>query len=281
MKKIFIFVIVLATILSACNMPGNATQPTQVSAEVPSVDVPTATQQPSGIPVSFQNVSFVIPEGLASGATSELIPAVDESAGGPWGVAPEYISFTLTDYTGRQDEFFKAVVNIYPAAEYTSVNSWAASSTTRLQALLASPATPLTNDNLSTVPFNGAAAQQYAAKAKFIAFNGGNGVSMISQYAQFPGPILKDNSFYHYEGLTSDGKYLVAVLFPLNLPLQSTVENPNEDGIIHPDDISDTAALTAYYQGITDKLNAASTDSFQPSLTLLDAFIQSIIVTPQ
>jgi len=243
--------------------------------------VPTATQQPSGIPVSFQNVSFVIPEGLASGATSELIPAVDESAGGPWGVAPEYISFTLTDYTGRQDEFFKAVVNIYPAAEYTSVNSWAASSTTRLQALLASPATPLTNDNLSTVPFNGAAAQQYAAKAKFIAFNGGNGVSMISQYAQFPGPILKDNSFYHYEGLTSDGKYLVAVLFPLNLPLQSTVENPNADGIIHPDDISDTAALTAYYQGITDKLNAASADSFQPSLTLLDAFIQSIIVTPQ
>jgi hypothetical protein len=150
-----------------------------------------------------------------------------------------------------------------------------------LQALLASPATPLTNDNLSTVPFNGAAAQQYAAKAQFIPFNGGNGVSMISQYAQFPGPILRDNSFYHYEGLTSDGKYFVAVLFPVTLPLQSTSENPNADGLPnpYPSDITDTAALTAYYQGITDHLTAASADSFQPSLTLLDALIQSITVS--
>jgi hypothetical protein len=280
MKKIFILSIVLMTILSACNMPGAAAQPTEVITEAVSTDVPTA--QPNGIPVSFQNVSFVIPEGLASGAASETVPAVDESVGGPWGVAPQYISFTLTDYTGRQDNFFKAVVNIYPAAEYTAVNPWAESSLTRLQALLASPATPLTNDNLSTVPFNGAAAQQYAAQAKFIPFNGGNGVSMISQYSQFPGPILKDNSFYHYEGLTSDGKYFVAALFPVYLPLQSTAENPNADSLPnpYPSDITDTAALTAYYQGITDTLTAASPDSFQPSLTLVDSLIQSITVSP-
>lgn len=276
MKKLLVLALVATTLLSACNMPGIGVQPTEVS-----VDVPTTQPQSNGVSVSFQNVSFVIPEGLASGATSELIPAVDETVGGPWGVAPEYISFTLTDYSGRQGEFYKAVVNIYPAAEYTAVNSWAASSLTRLQTLLASPATPLTNDNLSTVPFNGAAAQQYAAQAKFIPFNGGNGLSMLSQYAQFPGPILKDNSFYHYEGLTSDGKYFVAVLFPITLPLQSTAENPSADGIIHPSDISDTAALTAYYQSITDKLNAASPDSFQPSLTLLDSLIQSITVSSQ
>jgi len=279
MKKIFILSIVLMTILSACNMPGTAAQPTEVI-EAASTDAPTA--QPSGIPVSFQNVSFVIPVGLASGAASETVPAADESVGGPWGVAPQYISFTLTDYTGRQDNFFKAVVNIYPAAEYTAANPWAESSLTRLQALLASPAIPLTNDNLSTVPFNGAAAQQYAAQAKFIPFNGGNGVSMISQYSQFPGPILKDNSFYHYEGLTSDGKYFVAALFPVYLPLQSTAENPNADSLPnpYPSDITDTAALTAYYQGITDYLTTASPDSFQPSLTLLDSLIQSITVNP-
>lgn len=280
MKKIFILSIILMTILSACNMPGSVVQPTEVSTEAVSTDVPTAP--PNGIPVSFQNVSFVIPEGLASGSASEIIPAADESVGGPRGVAPQYISFVLTDYTGRQHEYFKAVVNIYPAAEYASINPWAESSLTRLQVLLASPATPLTNDNLSTIPFNGAAAQQYAAQAKFIPFNGGNGVSMISQYSQFPGPILKDNSFYHYEGLTSDGKYFVAALFPVYLPLQSTPENPNADGLPnpYPSDITDTAALTAYYQGITDFLTAASPNSFQPSLTLLDSLIQSITVSP-
>lgn len=281
MKKIFALVLVATTLLSACNMPGIAAQPTAASTEAPAVDVPTAAQQSGGIPVSFQNVSFVIPDGLASGATSEIIPAADESTGGPWGAAPQYISFTLTDYTGRKDNSFAAVINIYPVAEYVSANSWAESSFTRLQALLASPAMPLTNDNLPRVPFNGSAEQQYAAQAKFISFNGGNGLSMISQYGQFPGSVTKDNSFYHYEGLTSDGKYFIAALFPVNLPLQSTAENPNADGVTHPEDISDTAALTAYYQGITDILNAANADSFQPSLNSLDALIQSITVNSQ
>lgn len=279
MKKVLVFLLTTTIVLLACNIPAAAAQPTEVSTETAVTDVPTA--RPNGIPVSFQNVSFVIPEGLASGATPELVPAVDETVGGPWGVAPQHISFTLTDYTGRQDKFFKAVVNIYPAAEYTSVNSWAESSLTRLQALLASPATPLTNDNLPTVPFNGAAAQQYAAQAKLISFNSGNGVGMLSQYSQFPGPILMDNSFYHYEGLTSDGKYFIAMLFPVNLPLQSTAENPSADRVPYPSDISDTAGLTAYFQGITDKLNAASPDLFQPSITLLDKLIQSITVSSQ
>jgi len=278
MKKILFLLLMAITILSACNMPG-VVQPAGVSTEAVSVNAPTT--QPSGIPVSFQNVSFIIPEGLADGATSEVVPAADETVGGPWGVAPQYISFTLIGYTGRQDGFFKAVVNVYPAADYASVNSWAASSLTHLQAILASPSMPLTNDNLPTVPFNGAAAQQYAAQAKLIAFNGGNGTGMLSQYAQFPGPILKDNSFYHYEGLTSDGKYLVAMLFPVYLPLQSTSENPSADGVPYPSDLSDTAGLTAYFQGITDKLNVTNPDSFQPSITLIDELIQSTTISSQ
>ncbi len=236
---------------------------------------PTSQPSPSGIPVSFQNVSFVIPEGLASGATSELVPAVDESTGGPWGVSPEYIEFVLVNYS-PQDEFSPPVIRIYPAQEYAASNSWAQSSLEKLQAILANPSMLLTNENLSTIPFNGAAAQQYAAQAKLIAFQSGNGVGMLSQYAQFPGPILKDNSYYHYEGLTSDGKYMVAIMLPVTLPLQATAENPSADGVIYPSDISDVNALSAYFQGVTDLLNAASPDSFQPNLSQIEALIQSI-----
>ncbi|MBN8580086.1 MAG: hypothetical protein J0L96_05390 [Anaerolineae bacterium] len=236
---------------------------------------PSSSPSQNGIPVSFQNVSLVIPEGLASGATSELVPAADDSIGGPWGVAPEYIEFVLVNYSPR-DDFRPPVIHIYPAQEYAAVNSWAQSSIAKLQAILASPSMPLTNDNLSTIPFNGAATQQYAAQAKLIAFQNGNGVGMLSQYAQFPGPILKDNSYYHYEGLTSDGKYMVAIMLPATLPLQATAENPSADGIIYPSDISDVNGLNAYFQGVTDFLNAASPDSFQPNLALLEALIQSI-----
>lgn len=284
MKKFTIAILVILLTLVACNSSNTTPkveQPnveTVVAATLQAVTENAPTPQPSGIPVSFQNVSFVIPQGLANGATGELIPAVTEEDGGPWGVAPEYISFTLTGYTGRDDSYFKATVNVYPMAEYATVNSWAESSITRLQALLASPSGPLTNETLPTIPSNGAAAQQYAAQAKLIGFNGGNGVRLISQYSQFPGPILKDNSLFHYEGITSDGKYLVAVLFPVHLPLQTTAENPSADGIQFPSDPMDSVAITAYYQGMTDLLNAASGDSFQPSLALLDELIQSITI---
>lgn len=285
-KKMIAFFLILMFTALACGgtapLTDQSTIETVVAATLQAVteqaaNNPTATSQPSpsGIPVSFQNVSFVIPEGLASGATSELVPAADESSGGPWGVAPEYIEFVLVDYSPR-DDFRPPVIRIYPAQEYAAVNSWAQSSIAKLQAILASPSIPLTNDNLSTIPFNGAAAQQYAAQAKLIAFNNGNGVGMTSQYAQFPGPILKDGSYYHYEGLTSDGKYMVAIMLPVTLPLQATADNPSADGIIHPNDISDVNALNAYFQGVTDLLNAASPDSFQPNLTQIEALIQSI-----
>lgn len=287
-KKFFLFLSLLVIVSLACGgtAPTSAPDQTQletmvaatlqaVTQEAANNPAPTSEPVANGIPVSFQNVSLVIPNGLASGASNELIPATDESDGGPWGVSPEHIEFVLIDYSPK-DEFFPPVIRIYPAQEYAASNPWAQSSLAKLQAILASPSTPLTNENLSTIPFNGAAAQQYAAQAKLIEFKNGNGVSMISQYAQFPGPILKDNSFYHYEGLTSDGKYMVAIMLPVTLPLQASAENPSADGVIYPSDISDTNALNEYFQGVTNLLNAASPDSFQPNLILLDTLIQSI-----
>jgi hypothetical protein len=288
MKRISFAILVLLLAAVACNS-SNTTSPqveqpnvsTVVAATLQAVNANAPTPQSNGIQVSFQNVSFAIPVGLASGTTSELVPAADGTNSDPWSAAPAYISFTLTDYTGRNDSFYKAVVNVYPMVEYAVVNSWAAGSITRLQTVLASPTVPLTNDTLPTIPFNGAAAQEYAAQAKMLSFNGGNGVRMISQYSQFPGPILKDNSLFHYEGLTANGKYLVAVLFPVHLPLQTTEDNVSADGIQFPSDPTYVTDMNSYLQGITDKLNAASPESFQPSLTQLDALVQSITVNSQ
>ena len=284
-KLIASFLILLITALACGATAPVADQPTietvvaatlqAVTQQAANNPTPTSQPSPSGSLVNFQNVSFVIPEGLAIATSNELVPAVDESTGGPWGVAPEYIEFVLVNYSPK-DDFRPPVIRIYPAQEYAALNPWAQSSLGKLQAILASPSMPLTNDNLSTIPFNGAAAQQYAAQAKLIAFQSGNGVGMLSQYAQFPGPILKDGSYYHYEGLTSDGKYMVAIMLPVTLPLQATAENPSADGILYPSDISDVNALSAYFQGVTDLLNAASPDSFQPNLAQIEALIQSI-----
>ena len=286
-----LFSLLMATLLIlACGLsaPATTAPSDQVSVETLvagtmqalTAAAPSPTETIPGQSVSFQNVSFIVPTGLASGATSELIPAADGITAGPWGTAPQHIVFKLTGYPAVNSSF-EAVVQVYPAQEYAAVNPWAETSLGKLKAVLASPSQPLTNDNLSTVPFNGAAAQQYAAQAKLLNFNGGSGVRMISQYAQFPGPITRDGSFYHYEGLTADGKYMVAILFPLTLPLTATPDNPSADGIQYPDLNTATGDdLVKYYQAITDRLDAAAPDSFQPSLTLLDQLVQTITVTP-
>lgn len=286
-----LFSLLMATLLIlACGLsaPATTAPSDQVSVETLvagtmqalTAAAPPPTEAIPGQAVSFQNVSFIAPTGLSSGATSELIPAADGITAGPWGTAPQHIVFKLTGYPAVNSSF-EAVVHIYPAQEYAAVNPWAETSLNKLKAVLASPNQPFTNDNLSTVPFNGAAAQQYAAQAKLLNFNSGSGVRMISQYAQFPGPITRDGSFYHYEGLTADGKYMVAILFPLTLPLTATADNPSADGIQYPDLNTATGDdLVKYYQAITDRLNAAAPDSFQPSLTLLDQLVQTITVAP-
>ena len=131
-KKIIIPVICLAIVALACGgtVP-SADQPnleTVVAATLQAITqqaannpAPTSQPEATGISVSFQNVSFVIPEGLASGASSEIIPAADEASGGPWGVAPEYIEFVLMDYSPR-DDFRPPVIRVYPAQEYAAAN---------------------------------------------------------------------------------------------------------------------------------------------------------------
>lgn len=284
MKKLSSLSVLMLLLLQACGaIPASApAQPnveTVVAATLNAVtqQAANARTESSGTAINFQNVNFVIPQGLGSGANGEVVPLVDESQG-PWGVAPEHLLFTLQDYPAPSEDGFDAVIRIYPAQAYADVNPWAEGSIDRLRAILASPGMTITNDNAPTVPFNGAAAQQYAAQIQRLSFNSGNGIRMISQYGQFPGPLTKNDSFYHYEGLTSDGKYLIAALLPVTLPLQSTSENPSADGVVYPADISDSEGLTGYYQGITDVLNAASPDSFKPTLTQLDALIQSIVV---
>ena len=69
-------------------------------------------------------------------------------------------------------------------------------------------------------------------------------------------------------------------LFPISVPLQATQDNPSANGIPFPTDMADEAAAKTYYQAIIDRLNSASPDSFQPSLTQLDALIQSINIAP-
>ncbi len=268
---------IVAATLRALTTPTSAVMPSFPSPASPTVSIP------GGIPASSAGVRFVIPSGLASGALPENVAAVNDQSGAPWEVAPAYLRFTLQAYV-LQGKFFQPQIEVYPAKDYADLGTGAAISIQRLQAILASPSAAVSNDTLPRLPWANAD-QIIGAQTKMITFNGGSGVRVLAEYAQYDAPINNHELFYHFEGLTSDGKSYVVATLPINAAFLASDSNPASpvpaDGIPFPGtDITDPALWTNYYQAVTAKLNASPPDAFQPTLTSLDDLMQSLQVSP-
>lgn len=265
----------VGTMVAATMQVLTAAAPTQ---SAPTESVPT---QPSGTPFSFKNVSFVIPQGMADGANAQVAPAADENTGGPWGAGPEHISIELTGYNAvNENTALHNMIEIYPAKEYMDANWGAAKSIPALQAILANPSMPITIQNAPGVPaYN--AGMLITAQTGIVKFQNGSGLRVITKYAQFFAPITRDGEIYQYTGLTDDGKYFILVVFPIQTSLASTGNTPSADGVTYPDAATaDQTAFDAYYRSMTEKLNANEGNAFTPNIEQLNAFIQSIQITP-
>lgn len=292
-----LFVLTVLTILAlACGVSApTATAPVeQVSVETlvagtmqaltAAAPAATETPAPQNIPISFQNVSFVIPEGLASGAAGELVPAITEETGGaPWDVGPEHIRFSFSGYDNSLGKFSGLEIKVYPVLDDAS-NSWMGNSLTELRAILASPNAPITPEAMPSVPYFNAA-QMIASQIKVINFQGGSGVRAVTQYGQAVGPVSNSGTFYLFIGLTGDGKHYVVAVLPIGASFLPDSYDPAQpappSAIPFPDYTSaDAAEFEAYFQAVAAQLNAADAAAFTPSLSLLDALVQSITVAP-
>jgi hypothetical protein len=251
-----------------------------LSAATGSIATQTAIEPtPAGMAVSFTGGSLLIPEGLATGLSPETIPAVDAQTGAPWDVAPQYVKITLQGYA-LQGKFFEPQIMIYPAADYAAASASAADSIQRLQTILANPSQLPGNDAMPHLPFANAA-QIIGAQANVIEFNGGRGLRVLAEYAQYYAPINNNELSYHFEGLTNDGHYYIVTTLPITAPLLVADSNPSSTapsgGVPFPGfQATDETLFQNYYRSVTDLLNATSPDQFNPTLTSLDALIQSM-----
>jgi len=248
----------------------------QALTAAPSQSVSTPIpNQTDGISVSYENVAFVIPSGMASGTNPETMTAVDTNSGAPWEIAPTHLRFTLTGYQ-LQGKFFEPQIYVYPANEYAQVNSVASEQIERLKKAVSG--SPLLKETLPNVPFFNAE-HIIAANIQLIKFQSGSGVRELTQYDQYPAPINNHELFYHFEGLTDDNKYYIVAILPITAPVLAEDEKPESPiptgGVPIP---ASTGPTDVYYFSVTEKLNSLAPDSFTPSLNALDALIQSILV---
>lgn len=289
-------ILALGLLLSACIANPTATQaaptqaaPTQAAptqaglfpSEAPTVAAATqaaptqATATPvvqtQTVPVTAtpaQGTTFDY-SGIAQSVSAETVPAVAESAGGPyWDVMPQYTRLTLEGYP-ITNHLMKPQIFIYPAADLAGANAGAGQIAADLQTLLQNQQV---GKNLPFLPlFN--ASQVMHAQVKFIDFKNGKGVSYLTQFDQAPLPINNHELIYTFQGLTSDGKFYVAAVLPVNhpsLPADEKVTQQQGDDLMKD--------FPGYLATTTAALDQQPAASFTPDLSKLEAMIQSLEV---
>lgn len=272
MEQSLFAVCIITLLITSCNFPDSDT-PTATPPITPSL-VSTATLEQDGNVVNINNISFTIPEEVANDALTETVSATTDGA--PWELAPEHVKIVLSGYP-LEDTFHQPQIFVYPTDEYAHVNSVAAEQIDRLKKTLAG--SPPLRETLPRVhSFN--AEMQIAANIQLLAFQSGNGVRHLTQYAQYLAPINNNELIYQYTGLTSNEQYFILAILPINAPFLAEDEKPDApvptDGVPIPTDIGPN---DTYYASITEKLVSLDSESYTPSLSSLDALIQSILIT--
>lgn len=234
--------------------------------------LPTQTQAAAGIDVSYQGTSFTIPQGLASGASTEQTSDVELPFTNPGGGdLPAHLKFTLEHYSGPAATAYLAV---FPAEAYAQYAQMTADNIAALKNL---------PDSLDTLDQNSPLLQySFYAKARVVPFQNGRGLRYLTQVMQAILPINNAEMFYWYSGLTSDGKYYVSAAFPVSANMLQASGGPDSavpPGGVPFQDSFDAAQATQYYDQVQQKLNEAGPGAFSPSLESLDALIQSLKVS--
>jgi len=249
-------------------------QGTQTPSTLPASPGPTQ----NGIPIFASPIRLALPNGLSTSATAETIDVATDQTGAPWDAAPAHLQLTLHGYPPNSS-FHVPQIFVYPAQQYAAANQSAAESMKRLQAILSKPDAQYTNDVLPYVPFFNAG-QVFAAQEKIINFKGGSGIRIVTQYASDVSPINNGGLFYHFEGLTSDGKFYIVAILPTSLSSLPVDNNPGSSvptgGILFPQNDASGSGFENYFKQVTDLVNNSPAEGFNPPLTLLDALIQSI-----
>jgi hypothetical protein len=306
MKKIFLFLSIFIVVTMACDLavtvaptnnpvplPTNTIAPTQIPASatsiptteapVPATVVPTSQLLPTdGVWVSYGPLGFILPSGIASGFVGDQFSRVEGDNVAPWEVTPGHTQITLDGYL-LQGKFHQPQIFVYPATEYAVLYPAAFESIHRLDNILYGPGAPDLSQPLPAVPFFNAA-QVFAANVQAISFQGGGGVRFLTEYAQYPAPVNNQDLFYHFQGLSRNGDHYIIAIFPIAAPVLAESSDPGAlmppGGVAYPDINSSNPDMQGYYASVTNLLNATSPDAFTPTISQLDALIQSMLIAP-
>ncbi len=213
-------------------------------------------------------------QGLAEKAPGEMRPGVpwEEDAEPGLTTEPPSVRFDLGD-KGTGTVGFRQLV-VYPAPAFRELFLKAGMEKGNpidvLGNLIKSGSTTL-NGEIPILP-RIEAVQILRARIKHLSFHGGKGVAFLTAYAQEPIPVGNDSLVYTFQGLTDDGRYWVALYYPVAASVlpKAAAESP---------ELKNVTAFEEHFGVYIEKTARALEDPktvFTPDLEKLDALVRSI-----
>lgn len=251
-------------------------QPAEASTEAPATEtqpepLPSSTPEPSPAFTSydFAGVTFTYDPALAAAVEPERVAAQAGADLPPWELAPEHQRLTFLGYP-LADTFHQPQIFIYPVQEYLEVDPGIGDRLATLQQMLLVRTTEGLPEPLPFFP-SWNAGQVLAVQVKYLDFKNGSGVRYLTQYGQGIYPVSSQTLFYTFQGLSSDGRWLVSAVLPVASPVL-----PDPESVLQDPSFEDNYA--AYLEEVKGLLGEQPDSSFQPDLAALDAIFQSLEV---
>lgn len=242
-------------------------EPTVVVQQPPTMDVMEIQEVPD---VSYAGISFSYDPHLAWAVFPSTEEAYTEFLLYP---APEHILFDFDGYPNEENSNVLPEIRIFPAGEYAQINPDAGEQIEILrQALSERPIQP--NPPLPYLPMINAG-KLITARIGFLDFQNGSGIRYLTQIGQDVYPINNADLLYTFQGLTSDGLYLVSASFPIQ-----SVELPANGDEVEYNYLEFTETFKEYASDTTWLLEQARAETFIPNMDLLDEMLSTLYVSP-
>lgn len=226
-----------------------------------SLDVGNVAESLQGqiIPSTAYNPN--VPPAL-NGTPAHLRFAFDEEVLPTWGGvylnSPQLLIYPIDDYLA-----------MYEGSDTTEI----ADRIEALRTLLIEQ--PETIDQpIPVLPGLGNAVQDLRVQNDYLEFENGSGIRFVAHYAQDASPIINDNVFYTFQGLTTDEQFYVALYYPVNT---SALPSAFDETEAAEDYEAFAENFETYLQETNDTLNALNPSDFTPNLEDLDSMVESLV----
>lgn len=191
---------------------------------------------------------------------------------------PEHVEINFGVQDPKDVQPTDPIIYIIPVQDYQDLwavngNQAVSGSIEQLRTMLNSQPEPIPSSGMPVLPYERVTGvNDLSVQGVYLDQPEQIGVRFVGRFSQGPNPVTNEGLYYIYQGGTKDAHYLVAFFYPV-----TSGKLPDTAGEVPSDEMQQVDSdPSAYLQAKANELNTLAPEDWEPSLTTLDAVIQSL-----